>query len=99
MTAATNPWNRLTLAGKIILPLTALVLVAMLGFALLWITGLGVRLTDWVIATGEENIEILRFIAAATGILLFTVPAAFVIIYMELKIIAQTTDQRQEADG
>jgi len=75
--------------GKVVLGLIALIVVASLGFALLWITGIGADLTAWVIDTGEANIEILRFLAAATGVLLFTVPAAFVIIYMELKLIAQ----------
>lgn len=88
MSTISNPWNRLSLTGKILLPLIALVLVVSVGFAVLWVSGIGVALTEWVIATGEANIEILRFIAAATGILLFTVPAAFVIIFMELKIIA-----------
>ena len=89
MTAATNPWNRLTLAGKVVLPLIAIILAVLIGGFLLWVTGIGVTITEAIIDTGSANIEILRFIAAATGILLFTVPAAFVIIYMELKIIAQ----------
>jgi NADH-quinone oxidoreductase subunit H len=89
VSAVSNPWQNLTLLGKIILPLLALIIVVSLGFALLWITGIGADLTAWVVDTGEANIEILRFLAAATGVLLFTVPAAFVIIYMELKIIAQ----------
>ena len=38
--------------------------------------------------TGEANIDILRFLVAATAILLFTVPTAFVIIFFEMKIIA-----------
>jgi NADH-quinone oxidoreductase subunit H len=87
--AASNPWGNLTTLGKVVLPLLALIVAASLGFALLWITGIGADLTTWVIDTGEANLEILRFLAAATGVLLFTVPAAFVIIYMELKIIAQ----------
>jgi NADH-quinone oxidoreductase subunit H len=89
VTAASNPWNRLTLAGKIILPLIAIVVAVSLAGAVLWISGIGSRVTDWVIDTGEANIDILRFLAAATGVLLFSVPAAFVIIFMELKIIAQ----------
>ncbi len=63
-------------------------MVAIAG-AIVWVTGAGVTLANWVVDTGEANIEILRFVAAVTGVLLFTVPAAFVIIYMELKIIAQ----------
>ena len=89
MTAASNPWNRLSTAGKVILPLIAIVLVVAIAGAIVWVTGAGVTLANWVVDTGEANIEILRFIAAATGVLLFTIPAAFVIIYMELKIIAQ----------
>ena len=89
MTATTNPWNRLSPAGKIVLPLIALITIVAVSGMILWVTGVGPWATDWLIDTGEQNIEILRFLAAATGILLFTVPAAFVIIYMELKIIAQ----------
>jgi NADH-quinone oxidoreductase subunit H len=90
VSAATGPAPAgVTTLGKVVLGLIALVVVASLGFALLWITGVGADLTAWVVDTGEANIEILRFLAAATGVLLFTVPAAFVIIYMELKIIAQ----------
>ena len=68
MSAVSNPWNNLTTLGKIVLPLLALIIVASLGFALLWITGVGAELTAWVIDTGEANIEILRFVAAATGV-------------------------------
>jgi NADH-quinone oxidoreductase subunit H len=78
-----------SLLGKVILVLLAVVLAGALGFFLLWVTGVGPLAIDWIIETGDANIEILRFIAAATGVLLFTVPAAFVIIYMELKLIAQ----------
>jgi NADH-quinone oxidoreductase subunit H len=88
VSAVGNPWNRLSLGGKILLPLIALITIVALGGAVLWITGVGPWATGWIIETGEANIEILRFLAAATGILLFTIPAAFVIIFMELKIIA-----------
>ncbi len=89
MSTATNPWGRLSLGGKILLPLIALIILIAVAGTILWVSGVGVALTEWVIDTGEANIEILRFVAAATGILLFTIPAAFVIIYMELKIISQ----------
>ena len=88
MSTVTNPWNRLSLSGKIILPLVALMIISAVGLLVLWVTGVGPWVTEWVIDTGEANIDILRFFAAATGVLLFTVPAAFVIIFMELKIIA-----------
>jgi len=84
----TNPWNRLSLGGKILLPLLALFILGTIGLVIVWVTGVGPWLYGWIIDTGEANIDILRFVVAATGILLFTVPAAFVIIFMELKIIA-----------
>jgi len=87
--AATPAPHGVSLTGKIILGLLAIVVAGALGFFLLWVTGLGSALVEWTVDTGEANIEILRFVAAATGVLLFTIPAAFVIIYMELKIIAQ----------
>jgi hypothetical protein len=88
VTSATNPWNRLSLGGKIVLPLLALVVLGAVGMLVLWVSGWGPWATDWLIQTGQANIEILRFVVAATGILLFTVPTAFVIIFMELKLIA-----------
>ena len=36
----------------------------------------------------SANIDIVRFVVAVTAILLFSIPAAFVIIYMEMKVIA-----------
>ena len=35
-----------------------------------------------------SNMGIVRFVVAITGVLLFSIPAAFIIIYMELKVIA-----------
>jgi NADH-quinone oxidoreductase subunit H len=84
----TDPWKRLSLPGKIILPLLALVALATIGLMVVWVTGLGPAMLDFLVRTGEENGGILRFLVAATGILLFTVPAAFVIIFLELKVIA-----------
>ena len=84
----TNPWNRLSLSGKIVLPLVALLVLGTFAFVIVWVTGIGPAAFNWLVDTGEANIDILRFLAAATGILLFTVPAAFLIIFMEMKIIA-----------
>jgi len=89
VTAASNSQAGLSTAGKIILPLIAIIVVVSVAGTILWVTGVGVSLAEWTLDTGKANIEILRFVAAATGVLLFTIPAAFVIIYMELKIIAQ----------
>jgi NADH-quinone oxidoreductase subunit H len=88
VSAASNPWNRLSLAGKIVLPLVALLVLGTFALVFIWVIGIGPWVYNWVIDTGEANSEILRFLVAATGILLFTVPAAFLIIFMELKIIA-----------
>ena len=78
----------MTLAGKIIVPL--LLLGAILTVLLLVLWEMGV--IPWVIGIGADvvtsNIDIVRFILAATAVLLFTVPTAFVIIFMELKVIA-----------
>ena len=51
-------------------------------------TGIGPCWSTSRVDTGEANIDILRFLVAATAILLFTVPTAFVIIFFEMKIIA-----------
>ena len=78
----------MTLAGKIIVPLlilgavlTVLLLVAWEIGLLPWLLGIGADLIN-------SNIDIVRFILAATAILLFTIPTAFVIIFMEMKVIA-----------
>ena len=88
MSVVSRPWNRLSLAGKIILPLF---LIAVL-LTVLLLVGWQIGLIPWVIDLGatliRDNIDIVRFVLAATAILLFTVPAAFVIIFMEMKIIA-----------
>ena len=77
-------WGNLTTAGKVILPLAILLLVvAPVATALLAIF-LGPILVDILVA----NIGIVRFVVAVTAVLLFSIPAAFLIIYMEMKGIA-----------
>jgi NADH-quinone oxidoreductase subunit H len=46
---------------------------------------LGRPVVDWL----AGNLPLVRFVAAVLAILLLTVPTAFVIIYMELKVIAR----------
>jgi NADH-quinone oxidoreductase subunit H len=84
----TRPWSRLTLAGKIIVPL--LILFVLLNVLLIvgWTTGLLPWLVGLIAQVINDNIDLVRFIAAATALLLFTVPTAFVIIFMEMKLIA-----------
>ena len=88
MSVITRPWGRLTLAGKIILPLLALMIALPVLLLIGWASGL----LPWLLGIGGQlvgdNIDVVRFLLAATAILLFTVPTAFVIIFMEMKIIA-----------
>ena len=88
MSVISRPWNRLSLAGKIILPLFLLAIL----FTVLLLVGWQIGLIPWLIDLGatliRDNIDIVRFLIAATAILLFTVPTAFVIIFMEMKVIA-----------
>ena len=88
MTTVGNSWNRLSTSGKIVLPLLVLLGAASVGLLIFWVSGVGPWVVDFVVDTGEANIDLLRFVVAATAILLFTVPTAFVIIFFEMKIIA-----------
>jgi NADH-quinone oxidoreductase subunit H len=88
VTVLSRPWNRLSLAGKIILPLLAVAIALTLLVMAGWMTGIIPALIDLVASIVVDNIDIVRFVIAATAILLFTVPTAFVIIFMELKVIA-----------
>jgi NADH-quinone oxidoreductase subunit H len=84
MTAVARAWGNLTTTGKIILPLAVIVLfIGPIATALIALFA-GPFLVDLAVA----NLPIVRFLFAATVILLITPPMAFVIIYMEMKIIA-----------
>ena len=83
MTVIAKSWSRLTLPGKVIF--TAIPLLAVL------VTGLIVTvilLGGILVDLAAANLEVVRFLVAATAILLITVPTAFLIIFMEMKIIA-----------
>ena len=88
MTVITKPFNRLTLAGKIILPLAFLLVVLTIVLLVGWVSGILGNVLQDVLDTLGANIDIVRFLVAATAVLLITVPTAFLIIFMELKIIA-----------
>src|SRR6476661_8593359 len=83
MTVVGKSWNRLTLPGKVIFTVVPLLVVVTV-VAVAAIVLLGPAIVDILAA----NIEIVRFVVAVTIILLMTIPTAFLIIYMELKIIA-----------
>ena len=84
MTAVNRAWGHLTLTGKVVIPLLFLALVVGPIVMIVLATVIGPWLADLLGA----NLEIVRFVVAIGGILLFSIPAAFIIIYMELKVIA-----------
>jgi NADH-quinone oxidoreductase subunit H len=83
MTVIGRSWNRLTLPGKIVftvVPLLLILTVAAIALILIF----GQLIVDILVA----NLPIVRFVVAVTVILVMTIPTAFLIIYMEMKIIA-----------
>jgi NADH-quinone oxidoreductase subunit H len=84
----TRPWQRLTLLGKILVPLLLVFLAVNIALIALWVSGLLPWLVQASLDTLGANVGILRFLAAATVILLITVPVAFLVIFFEMKIIA-----------
>ena len=83
MTVVGRSWGRLTLPGKIVftvVPLLLLGTVALVAAIVLF----GEPIVDILVA----NLPIVRFVVAVTIVLLMTIPTAFLIIYMEMKIIA-----------
>ena len=83
MTMLSRTWSRLTLPGKVIFTVVPLLLV--LGAAA---TAAVIIAAPLVISFVGANLPLGRFVLAATIILLMTVPTAFLIIYMEMKVIA-----------
>jgi NADH-quinone oxidoreductase subunit H len=83
VTAAARTWGRLTLAGKVIFTLVPILLLLGLGLVLV-VALFGAGIVDFL----ATNIWLVRFVVAATAVLLMSVPTAFLIIYMEMKIIA-----------
>src|SRR4029077_806938 len=76
-------WSRLTLPGKIIFTAVPLLIVTTVALVV-GIVILGGPVLDLL----SKNLPIVRFVVAVTIVLLMTVPTAFLIIYMEMKIIA-----------
>jgi len=83
MTTIARGWNRLTLPGKVIFTAIPVLIGGTIG-----LVAAIVLLGPWLIDVAAANLEVVRFIVAATVVLLMTVPTAFLIIYMEMKIIA-----------
>jgi NADH-quinone oxidoreductase subunit H len=83
MTVISRGWDRLTVPGKFLFIVVPLLVVATTALIVL-ITAFGQLAIDTLAA----NLPIVRFVVAATVILLMTIPTAFLIIYMEMKGIA-----------
>jgi NADH-quinone oxidoreductase subunit H len=76
-------WGRLTLPGKVIfagLPILAALLIPLIVVIVVF----GGSILDFL----ASNLPLVRFVVAATAVLLMSVPTAFLIIYMEMKVIA-----------
>ena len=85
MTAIGRSLGNLTTVGKVVLPLLLLVLVVA---PIVTVLVGGLRAAARRSTCLASNLGIVRFVVAITAILLFSIPAAFLIIYMELKVIA-----------
>jgi len=84
VTAVSKSLGQVTTAGKVVIPLLLVILVAGPIATYLLATVAGPVIVDIL----NSNLGIVRFVVAITGVLLFSIPAAFIIIYMELKVIA-----------
>jgi NADH-quinone oxidoreductase subunit H len=83
VTVVGRSWDRLTLPGKIIF--TAVPVLIVLSVSLIAAIAL---LGGLVVDLLANNLPIVRFVVAVTVVLLMTIPTAFLIIYMEMKVIA-----------
>ncbi|HEY3165171.1 MAG TPA: complex I subunit 1 family protein [Candidatus Limnocylindrales bacterium] len=83
MTAVARTWSRLTLPGKILFTVGPLLFVLTAGLVVT-VAVAGKPLVDFL----ATNMWLVRFVVAVTLVLLTSVPTAFLIIYMEMKVIA-----------
>jgi NADH-quinone oxidoreductase subunit H len=84
VSVVSRSWGNLTTVGKVVLPLALLLLIFGPIATILIALFAGPILVDVLTA----NLPIVRFVVAVTAVLLMSVPSAFLIIYMEMKIIA-----------
>jgi NADH-quinone oxidoreductase subunit H len=82
VTVVARTWHNLTIPGRIILGLLALGALATVALAIL------IAFSGQILDILAANLPIVRFVVAATIVLLMTIPSAFLIIYMEMKVIA-----------
>jgi NADH-quinone oxidoreductase subunit H len=83
MTAMARSFGRLTLAGKILFTIVPILLVLTGGLVVVVVVA-GKPIVDFL----ATNLWLVRFVVAATAVLVMSVPSAFLIIYMEMKVIA-----------
>ncbi len=83
MTAISRTWDHLTVPGKALAILIPLLAVLTIGL-ILTIALFGQQILDILVF----NLPIVRFVFAVTILMLLFIPIAFLIIYMEMKIIA-----------
>jgi NADH-quinone oxidoreductase subunit H len=83
VTVINRTWDRLTLPGKVVFTVLPVLLALLLALVAV-IAILGGTIVDILAA----NLPIVRFVVAVTIILLMTIPTAFLLIYMEMKVIA-----------
>jgi NADH-quinone oxidoreductase subunit H len=83
MTVVGRTWDRLTVPGKILAVVVPLGAILTIGLAVV-IALLGGLVIDFL----ADNLPLVRFVVAATVVLLMTIPSAFLIIFMEMKVIA-----------
>ena len=84
MTFATRTWGRMSLTSRLVAILVPLALILAAGS----VVGIVVILPatmDFL----RANLPLVRFGVAVVGILVLTIPTAFILIYLELKIIAR----------
>jgi NADH-quinone oxidoreductase subunit H len=84
VTVINRTWDRLTLPGKVVFTVVPILLALLIGLVAV-IAVLGAPIVNLL----ADNLPIVRFAVAATVILLMTIPTAFILIYMEMKVIAQ----------
>ena len=88
MSVVSRPWNRLSLMGKIVVPLLLVLIAVTVAMVALWVSGILPFLIQGTLDTLGANVGIVRFLIAATIILVVTVPIAFMNIFFEMKVIA-----------
>jgi NADH-quinone oxidoreductase subunit H len=82
VTVLARTWQRLTIPGRVILGLLVL------GALLTALLALLIVFSRDILGILGANLPIVRFVVAATAILLMSIPTAFLVGYMELKGIA-----------